>query len=410
MMKGKWLRWLVIGAGALVLVGLLALSGPTAPPSQATLDAGRLVERSAFDELPGAPTYRIGINTEVTGNGAQIGDLSIRAARLAVEEINAAGGVNGIPLELVVRDCRSNPTVAVEQYRLAVAEDNLVALLGPLKSAYAVPMIAEHRRAALPLFIGATNYRLTEQGDTALFRMRPSDRLTATAMVAYTLDTLGARRVGIIHDSDAFGTGGAEVVAVEMARRGQNLAIVERYLTGATEFDTQVKALKAASIDSLLIYGTNSTDVGLLLRALRYWRFDGTIITSPGGGSVVTYNVAEDAQDGIYVATDAVFAGSHAGEQFERAFQARFKMPPDTYIAWLYDAVYLIAHALRDYRDDAGGLSDFIRATIHEGAQGVYRFGPDGEGLGQVTIVQMRRGAGQVMARYGDSDRGTLWR
>lgn len=387
------------------LLAALALAGCAARPggwnsAAQSLDSPLAFARDAAAELPQAPTYRIGINTEVTGTGAQIGDLSIRAAQLAVEEINAAGGVRGVPLELVVRDCRSNPAAAVEQYRLAIADDRLVALLGPLKSAYAAPILPEHRDTALPMLIGATNYRLTEQGDQHLFRMRPSDRLTAAAMVTLAVDRLGARRIGIVHDADAFGSGGAERVAAELDRRGLALAAHERYVTGESDFDPLVRQLAAARVDTILIYGTNSTDVGVLLRAIRYWHLPAQIVTSPGGASTVTRNVAAEAQDGVYVATDALLAASPLGAHFEQAFVRRFDMQPDTYIAWYYDAIYLLAQVLREGGADPQSLNAAIRATVYQGAQGSYRFDAAGEGLHRVTLVRMDRGQPALVGTY----------
>jgi len=393
-----------IGAWLVATLALAMLAGcavpPPAPAADQSLDAPVVFARDAIDELPVAHSYRIGINTEVTGTGAQIGDLSIRAARLAVEEINAAGGVNGVPLELVVRDCRSNPATAVEQYHQAIADDNLVALLGPLKSAYAMQIVPEHRTSILPMLIGATNYHLTEQGDDHLFRMRPNDRMTAAAMVALAVEHLGAQRIGVIHDADAFGSSGTERVAAELAQRGMALVAREHYITGESNFDPLVRRVAEAHPDTILIYGTNSTDVGVLLRAIRYWHLQAQIITSPGGASSVTRNVAAEAQDGVYVATDALLDSSPIGSHFKQAFQQRFGMQPDTYIAWIYDAIYLLANTLRDHGSTPQALNAALHATTYQGAQGTYRFDATGEGLHQVMLVRIEHGQATTVGTY----------
>jgi branched-chain amino acid transport system substrate-binding protein len=396
MLRATWQRFPCVVLVAALL--LAACAAPPAPPP--ALDTTRSFGRTAIDELPATPSYRIGLNTEVTGNGAQIGDLSVRAARLAVEEINAAGGVNGVPLELVVRDCQSDVATALDQYRLALAEDRLVALIGPLKSAYAVRMVPEHRSATIPMLIGATNPSLTTQGDTRLFRMRPSDRLAAAAMVTLAVEQLQAGRIGLIHDSDAFGTGGAQQVNLNLARRRMAPVAQAAYTTGTRDFDLQVQAMAAANAEALLIYGTNSTDVGRLLRTIRYWGLRATIITSPGGGSVVTWNIAAEAQDGIYVTTDAVFGATPEGARFETAFQRRFELQPDTYIAWIYDSIYLLADALRGHGPDPATLSQALRDTTYTGAQGVYRFDEAGEGLHRVMLVRMQNGKPGIVGQY----------
>ncbi len=379
-----------------------AVTSCAATPSQSTaLDSARPFSDTVFAEAPQVSSYRIGLNTEVTGTGAQIGDLSIRAARLAVEEINAAGGVNGVPLELVVRDCRSDPTVALQQYREALTQDRLVALLGPLKSAYAVALVPEHQHASLPMLIGATNAHLTEQGDANLFRMRPSDSITGAAMVALAVDELHAQRIGIVHDADAFGSGGAAVVTAELARRGIPLAARESYVTGTTDFETVARRVAGADVDTLLVYGTNSTDVGFLLRSLRYRGVTARIVTSPGGASAVAHNVAGDAQDGVYVATDAVLPASPDGRRFQERFVERFGLPPDTYIAWCYDAIYLLARALAEAGPEPSRLAHALRVTPYQGAQGVYSFDGAGEGLHQVWLVRMLGGEPTPVGVYG---------
>ena len=384
-------------------VMLLAGCRPAAATGD-TLDAQVSFDQPVVAELPTPAAYRVGINTEVTGTGAQIGDLSIRAARLAIEEINAAGGVNGVPLELVVRDARSDPTIALAEYKKAVAEDNLDALLGPFKSAYGVLIVPEHKTNTLPMFIGATNATLTGQGAEHLFRMRPSDRLSAPAIMALAVDHLQSQRIGLIHDTDAFGSGGANTIEAELEKRGLESAVRLGYQTGATEFDSLVQQLADANVDTVLIYGTNQTDLGHLLRAIRYWDLDVPIITSPSGSSVVTRNVAAEAQDGIYVVLDALLTLSPEGNAFLRTFDQRFGLQPDTYIAWYYDAVQLLADIWREH-PQAGGpeLSRLIRASNFQGAQGHYCFDNDGEGLHAVMLAQMQNGIPTVIGVYSDA-------
>lgn len=394
----KRLLAVIGGLSSLVVVLLAACAAPT--PPQGALDTTAVFEQDALAELPRAKTYRIGIQTEVTGSGAQIGDLSVRAARLAVEEINAGGGVDGIPVELIVRDCRSDLAEALRQYRDAVASDGLVALLGPVKSAYAVPMVREHLNDGVPLFIGATNTTLTEQGDQNLFQMRPSIRVTAAAMVALAVEGLETSRAGVIFDTDLHGSNGAERVSTELRARGREPVVEIGYTTATADYDPIAQEIAAAKLDTLFIYGTNPTDIGQLLRAVRYRAPEVKIVTSPGGSSVITHNLAGDAQDGVYVAIDSLFSATPDGMRFEAAFRKRFGLAPDTYAAWYYDAVHLIAATLHE--NQSATLSRAIRASAYTGAQGQYRFNSQGEGLHEVALALMRRGEPAPIGRYGE--------
>ncbi|MCB0195692.1 MAG: ABC transporter substrate-binding protein [Anaerolineae bacterium] len=394
-------RWRLRTLLLFLLLALFGCNNGTSGSNSTLLDGTTTFSQDVIAELPNPQTYRLGLHTEVTGAGAQIGDLTIRAARLAVEEINAAGGINGIPLELVVRDVRSDPQIALEEYRQAVAEDDLVALLGPLKSAYAVLMVPEHKKQTLPMFIGATNYTLTEQGADNLFRARPSDRLGAAAMVTVAIDQLDSKRIGLVYDSDAFGSGGAELIRRELSQRNRSPAADISYTTNTGEFDQLVRRLANAQVDIIFIYGTNQTDVGRLLRTIRYWDLDIPIFTSPGGSSIVTHNVAAEAQDGILAISDGFLRDSPKTARFQNAFEHRFGLQPDTYVAWAYDAVYLLADVLAGHPQATGSeLNALIRQSSFEGTQGRYQFDEKGEGLHSVTIVHMQDGVPQPVGTY----------
>jgi ABC-type branched-subunit amino acid transport system substrate-binding protein len=127
------------------------------------------------------------------------------------------------------------------------------------------------------------------------------------------------------------------------------------------------------------------------------------VITSPGGATAVTYGIAAEAQDGIYVALDAHLAATPAGARFERRFEERFGLPPDTYIAWYYDAVYLLAAALATGPAGPAELSAALRAVEFTGAQGAYRFDERGDGLHEVVLAVMEGGAPQPVGRYSEA-------
>lgn len=393
------LKWLLRLCCASILLGVLGCAASS--PGATILDSTTTFSQNVLVELPAPAAYRVGMLTEVTGAGAPIGDLSIRAARLAIEEINAAGGVDGIPMELVVRDVQSDPAVALQEYRKAILDDDLVALLGPLKSAYATRIIPEHQATHLPMFIGATNATLTQQGLPNLFRMRPSDSVTAAAMVTLAVEEFAAHRIGVIYDNDPFGSGGAQLIRRELHRRDRAPTHVISYTTGTQVFAQPVQKLAAANVDAVLIYGTNQTDVGHLLRSIRYWDVDVPILTSPGGASIVTHNVAADAQDGIFVVSDGILTATPRGVRFRQTFIERFGMQPDTYVAWYYDTIHLLA-AILDRHPEATGahLSDLIRQTTYRGTVGTYRFDDAGEGLHAVALVQMEAGVARYIGTY----------
>ena len=131
------------------------------------------LKRSGSDLLPPSPAY------------TRQGDLSGKAIKLALEEINAAGGVNGKKIDLRIIDSQSSNPGALAALQKAVEQEKVLALIGCLYSTQVFATSDAIKNYGIPTFIGATNVNLTKQGNPWLFRVRPDDSVAAGAMVKY---------------------------------------------------------------------------------------------------------------------------------------------------------------------------------------------------------------------------------
>ena len=138
--------------------------------------------------------------------------MQIKAIKLAVKQINEAGGVNGKKIDLVIVDNQSTNPGALAALQKAVEQEKVLALVGSVKSTQILAMSDAIKNYGIPTIIGGTNATLTRQGNPWLFRVRPDDSIAASAMVKYIKENTKFTKVGILHDSDAFGTGGADLV------------------------------------------------------------------------------------------------------------------------------------------------------------------------------------------------------
>ena len=148
----------------------------------------------------------------ITGASADEGAFQIKAIKLAVKQINAAGGVNGKQINLIIVDNQSTNPGALAALQKAVEQEKVLALVGSVKSTQVLAMSDAIKNYGIPTIIGGTNATLTRQGNPWLFRVRPDDSIAAVAMVKYIKEDTKFTKVGILHDSDAFGTGGADLV------------------------------------------------------------------------------------------------------------------------------------------------------------------------------------------------------
>ena len=159
--------------------------------------------------LGGAPTHaadpiKIGMVIPLTGSIAESGKYGIQGAKLAIEEINKAGGVLGRPLELVIEDDQSaNPSTILAFNKLA-GDNDIVAFLGPTRSTQIQAMSPAVQKAGKPVMIGGTDPKLTLAGNPWLFRFRPNDSYTVRVMSDFGSNALGKKKWAVVYATDAF--------------------------------------------------------------------------------------------------------------------------------------------------------------------------------------------------------------
>ncbi len=377
----------VVGAG-LAFPELLAACG--APGS----------ESSGSSSASGLPsTIKVGFITTVTGKSADEGSLAIKAIQLGVDEINGKGGIGGkSKIQLFTEDSQSTDPGAVNAFRKAIDQDNVDVLIGPVKSTQVLAMLDQINQAAIPTLVGGTNVTLTQKGVKWLFRMRPNDGVAAPAMVKYITEDMKLNRIAILHDSDAFGSGGAALVEQAAKDKGATIVRNEKYTGGDKDFTAQLTNIKSANPDALIIYATNTSDDGVILPQLKQQGVTAKIMGSPSTAVTVVYDLAKTAQDGIYAAVDYMPDVAAVAKDYYNAYQKKYTSTPDDLSAWVYDSLYVIKAAV----EKAGSVDKAKVRDALAGIHGLQRvvgkvdFDSKGDGLHSATIVQMQDGKKQL--------------
>ncbi len=378
-----------VGSAAvgLSLADLLAACG--APGSEQSSGGGA--------GLPG--TVKIGMNTELTGAGAQTGQLARAAADLAVAEINGKGGIGGkAKIDLLVQDAASSDQGAVTAFRKNVDQDQVDVLLGPVKSTQILAMIDQVKEAKIPTLVGGTNATLTHRGNEWLFRMRPDDSIAAQAMVKYVKEELKLTKVAILHDSDAFGTGGADLVDKGARDSGLTVSRKEKYSTGDNDYTPQLLNIKNSAPDIMVLYGTNASDDGKIIKQFRQLGLGFKIMGSPSVAQNITINLAAEALNGVYVTVDYVPETSEVSKSYAAAYKKKHNQPPDDLSAWAYDSLYIFARAIANANTvDKAKVRTALAAIKNEKrVVGTVTFDRFGNGLHSVSVVSMQGGQKQL--------------
>lgn len=345
-----------------------------------------------------ADGIKIGFIPPVTGASAAEGAWQIKAIKLALKQINEAGGVNGKPIDLIIEDNQSSNPGALAALQKAVEQDQVLALVGVVKSTQVLALSDAIKSYGIPTMIGGTNATLTKRGNPWLFRARPDDSIAAAAMVKYIKEDTSFTKVGILHDSDAFGTGGANLVEQNAKDAGLSVVKTEKYTTKEKDFTAQLLSLKNAGAQIMVLYGTNPEDVAVIQRQIRQLGSPYKYIGSPSSQEKDTLNLSKEAAEGLLAIADFVPGSSPVIKTYSEAYRKEYNEDFDATSAWAYDALNILVNAIKQAGEDRSKIRDAILSTQnYKGVLGTFSFSSNGDGLHEVSVVQIIQGMPKLL-------------
>ena len=341
-----------------------------------------------------ADPIRIGLVDELSGPQAEAGVLTLKGTRLAIDEINAAGGVMGRQIELVVEDNASTNPGTVLAYSKLVGQGNIAAVIGPLRSTQvqaASPTIAA---AKVPAFIGGSDPSLTRVNNPWIFRIRPNDLFSSKVMAEYAVKVLKGKKIAIIHSTDTFGAGGKNALVEALKALGVEPVTIQGYTNNSQDFTAIVLAIKKSGADVLTSYMTNAPDVGIFAKQLRQLGLTQPWIGSASLATDTALKLAGEALWGTYTVSDFVIEANDESKAYAKKFRATHNADPDLFSAWAYGAVYLIKHAMEGAKStEPEAMRKALLATRgFKGVEGTYDFEPNGDAVHGYNVVKNEKG------------------
>jgi len=337
-----------------------------------------------------AEPIKIGVVAEISGPNAEAGSYTVNGARLAIEEINKAGGVLGRPLELKIEDNQStNPGSVLASSKLLGGGD-IAALLGPVRSTQLQAVAPTINKFGIPTLIGGSDYGLTQGNNKWYFRVRPHDGYSAKVIADFGLNTLTRKKWAIVYSTDSFGTGGKDRLVGSLKEAGVAPVLAQGFTTNTQDFTPIVLAIKQSGADVIATYVTSSNDVGIFAKQLRQMGVAVPWIGSSSISTATAMKLGGDTLYGTYSVADFVPASSPEAQAFTKKYQAAFKLEPDFFSSWSYDAIHLVANAIKS----AGSTKpEAIRSAIlavkgYKGVEGTYVFDGKGDGLHGYNVVK----------------------
>lgn len=343
----------------------------------------------------GADPIKIGMVAPSTGPVAESGTFQTQGAKLAVEEINNAGGVlGGRPLELVIEDDQSSNPGVVLAFSKVAGDKDVIAFLGPIRSTQVHAMAPDVLKLGKPVLIGGTDPLLTHMGNPWLFRFRPNDSYSARVIADYGVNTLGKKKWAIVHSTDAFGTAGMKTLVASLKEKGVEPVLIQGYTNNSQDFTPVVLAVKQSGAEILGTYMTNEPDQGIFAKQLQQLGVKIAWVGSPTTVTTTALKLAGAALYGSFAVVDFNRDSSPAAKDFAARYQNRYKSTPDIFSSWTYDAVHVLAAAINSAKSvEPEKLRQAILATQgYQGAEGTYNFDQNGDGLHGYNIVKNNEG------------------
>jgi branched-chain amino acid transport system substrate-binding protein len=345
------------------------------------------VEAPKAAAAPAAPQkgqIKIGHVAPLTGGIAHLGKDNEMGAQLAAKEINAAGGIKlgDMVYEIVIigEDDKADPkegTLAAQK----IVDSGAVAVVGHLNSGTSIPASKIYSDANMTqISPSATNPKLTQQGFKTTFRVVANDNQQGGVLANYANDALKAKTMAIIDDRTAYGQGLADVVEKVSKEKGIKVVAREFATDKTTDFNAILTKIRATKPD-VIMYGGMDATAGPLAKQMKQLGIKSVLLAGDGVCSPEFIKLAGDAAPVLHcsMAGEAVEKLAK-GADFKAKFKATFNQDVQVYSPYSYDAVYVIADAIkRAGKADRAAITGVMPATSYPGLTGTIAFDEKGD-------------------------------
>jgi len=325
----------------------------------AGLSAGLIAMLGGAGPATAADPVKIGLVAALSGQSAKSGEAITRGLTIAIDEINAAGGILGRPVELISRDDESNPGKGLLAARELVQRQGVAALIGGLDTPVSLAIVPFVNEQKVP-FVGpwAAGTPITRNGaeENYVFRVSAVDAFVGEALVDYAVGKYGSKTPGMILINNPWGESNEDALSEALGRRGMPIAGVEKFETNDVDVVPQLTRLKEAGADTLFMVA-NVAPSSQVVKSLDRMGWDVPIVShwGPAGGRFTELAGPSGAR--VHFIQTFVFTEPQTGKGAEMMDKLRAKFPeietvadvtPATGIANAKDAMHLLARAIEN--------------------------------------------------------------
>lgn len=341
-------------------------------------------------------TIRVGEFASLTGNEATFGVSSHEGTLLAVEEINAAGGLLGKKIELLTEDNRSTPGESSNAVNKLISKDGVVAILGEVASSRSLEAGPICQGAKIPMISPAsTNPDVTKVGDY-VFRACFTDLFQGAALANFATQKLNAKKIAILTDVKSdYSKGLAKCFKEKYLADGGQILTELDFSTADKDFKAQLTTIKNENPDAVFVPGYYN-EIALISIQAKQIGLNVPLFGGDGWESSKLLEIGKDAVNGNYFSTHAAAdQGTPKMNAFVEAYKKRFNgKAPDVMAVLGYDSMLMLADGIkRAGSTDPAALRDALAATKDlEGASGTFSLNASRDAVKALVFIKIENG------------------
>lgn len=294
----------------------------------------------------------IGSYSSNTGATATFGVFQLHGTEMAIEEINAAGGINGKKIKHINYDNKSDGDETLAVVNRLISQDKVVAILGEATSGRSKigAQVAQQNKVPM-LTSSATNPDVTKVGNY-IFRACFIDPFQGMVMAKFMTENLKLKKAAILRDiKNDYSVGLSDIFAEKLKAAGGEIITDISYQEGDIDFKSQLTAIKAKNVEAIFVPGYYN-EVALIAKQAQELGMKMPLLGGDGWSSPKLYEIAKDAINGNYFSNHYTTESTDPKTaNFVKAFKAKYNEDADVMAALAYDAVYLMAEAIKNTKE-----------------------------------------------------------
>jgi branched-chain amino acid transport system substrate-binding protein len=342
-----------------------------------------------------AKEVKIGIVAPISGEAATFGESTANGAKLYFDQVNAAGGINGLKIVYYVEDDKGDPTEGASAYSKLIDQNKVSVIVGTVMSKVSLAGAPIAQNKGVPMVSPtSTNPAVTLVGDY-IFRACFIDPFQGFVAAKFASGDLKKTAAAVLYDSgNDYTKGLAEVFRNEFTKMGGKITAFESYAAGTSDFNAQLVKIKATNPEVLFLPNYYN-DAGLIAKQAREMGINAALVGGDGWDSPDLFKIGGAAvEGGFFVNHFSKDSQVPAAKKFVADYKAKFNKDPDALGALAYEAAMIVVDAIKRAKStDSKAIKDAIASTNLETLTGVIKFDQNRNPVKGAVILEVKGGA-----------------